>query len=599
MAHHLRASAGLAEENLKDVETESLPSASDSEDDEEDNNWDDWVSDQVAHQPCESLFEDRRFPSTTEALAFDKSTHNFDLEATCSRLKLDLHQRIRLINFIRKHKPSPADIGNLTGAESFFSSDEYLRPVLEDDPLLQFQSDDWSDEEEDLDASQPAVTPPDLASSIRRIKLLERKLADAQQDLVDYRTLVNQKLDVTRLADIVADAPSSSQATSQPSKRDDDSHYFQSYADNDIHAVMIQDKVRTSTYASFILTNPILFRDAIVLDVGCGTGILSLFAAKSGAKRVFAVDASDIAEKAERIVKANKLEDVITVIRGKIEDITLPDGITHVDIIISEWMGYALLYESMLDSVLHARDRFLRPDGGIMAPSQCKIMLGLCEGSEILKDRVGFWEDVYGFDLSTMGYDLYDEAIVDVVGPDSMVSVPQAIKDLHLKHITTRQLDFVTPFSLVSTTDRRTKIHAFVLYFDTFFTATGEPVPPGTNVKLIKEGDVVLAEVWPVGGKPPPQRRASQGEGLRERERARVTSFSTGPKSQPTHWKQTIFLLREPIHAVEGTIVSGTFHCKKSGTNSRELDVEIHYSVKQDAEATSSSDVVVQIYKVR
>src|ERR1700733_1889099 len=75
---------------------------------------------------------------------------------------------------------------------------------------------------------------------------------------------------------------------------------------------MIQDKVRTSTYAQFIMTNPALFRDAIVLDVGCGTGILSLFAAKSGAKRVIAVDASVIAEKAAIIVKANGLDEIIT-----------------------------------------------------------------------------------------------------------------------------------------------------------------------------------------------------------------------------------------------------------------------------------------------
>lgn len=161
---------------------------------------------------------------------------------------------------------------------------------------------------------------------------------------------------------------------------------------------MIQDKVRTSTYAHFILTNPTLFRDAIVLDVGCGTGILSLFAARSGAKRVIAVDASDIAEKAERIVKANGLGDIITVIRGKVEEITLPDDIKHVDIIVSEWMGYALLYESMLDSVLHARDRFLRPNG-VMAPSQCQMKFALCDGSEIYKDRVGFWDDVYGISI--------------------------------------------------------------------------------------------------------------------------------------------------------------------------------------------------------
>ena len=82
-------------------------------------------------------------------------------------------------------------------------------------------------------------------------------------------------------------------------------------------------------------------------------------------------------------------------IRGKVEDIELPDGATQVDVIISEWMGYALLYESMLDSVLVARDRFLRP-GGVLAPSQCRMMLSLCEGTDIYKDRVGMWDDIYG-----------------------------------------------------------------------------------------------------------------------------------------------------------------------------------------------------------
>ena len=84
------------------------------------------------------------------------------------------------------------------------------------------------------------------------------------------------------------------------------------------------------------------------------------------------------------------------VIRGKIEDIALPDGITHVDVIISEWMGYALLYELMLVSVLHARDRFLRPDSGVVAPSQAKMMFALCDATDIFKERVAFWSDVYG-----------------------------------------------------------------------------------------------------------------------------------------------------------------------------------------------------------
>lgn len=218
-----------------------------------------------------------------------------------------------------------------------------------------------------------------------------------------------------------------------------------------------------------------------------------------------------------------------------------------------------------------------------------------------------------------MAHDVYSEAIVDIVAPESMASEPYLLKDLHLKNITSRQLDFKCPFTLVSTTPKRTKIHAFVLYFDTFFTTTGEPIPPEVPVKVTKASDATLAEVWPVGGKPPPQRRASMGSGLKQKEDKRVTSFSTGPRSEPTHWKQTIFLLRDPIHAEDGmyshlypgfgidhsgamnagTIVTGTFCCKKSDTNSRELDVEIHYSSRQNAGTTTVSDTVVQTYTVR
>jgi len=50
---------------------------------------------------------------------------------------------------------------------------------------------------------------------------------------------------------------------------------------------------------------------------------------------------------------------VISLVRGKVEEVTLPDGIEHVDIIVSEWMGYCLFYESMLNTVIYARDKWL------------------------------------------------------------------------------------------------------------------------------------------------------------------------------------------------------------------------------------------------
>jgi protein arginine N-methyltransferase 1 len=97
------------------------------------------------------------------------------------------------------------------------------------------------------------------------------------------------------------------------------------------------------------------------LDIGCGTGILSIFAAKAGAKHVYGIEFADIADYAVEIIKANKLTNKITIIKSKVEEAVLP--VDKVDIIISEWMGYFLIYESMLDTVLYARDKWLAKDG--------------------------------------------------------------------------------------------------------------------------------------------------------------------------------------------------------------------------------------------
>jgi len=103
---------------------------------------------------------------------------------------------------------------------------------------------------------------------------------------------------------------------------------------------MLKDKVRTLSYRNAIYQNQHLFKDKVVLDVGCGTGILSMFAAKAGARLVIGVDMSDIIDQAKIIVKDNHMDNKIILLKGKMEDIQLP--VEKVDIIISEWMGYFL-----------------------------------------------------------------------------------------------------------------------------------------------------------------------------------------------------------------------------------------------------------------
>jgi len=142
---------------------------------------------------------------------------------------------------------------------------------------------------------------------------------------------------------------------------DEKDYYFNSYSSFYIHEEMIKDSSRTLSYKNAILNNPDQFKDKIVLDIGAGTGILSIFAARAGAKHVYALEFAHIADYAKEIVKQNKLEDKITIIKSKVEEAVLP--VDKVDIIISEWMGYFLLYESMLDTVLYARDKWLAKDG--------------------------------------------------------------------------------------------------------------------------------------------------------------------------------------------------------------------------------------------
>lgn len=71
----------------------------------------------------------------------------------------------------------------------------------------------------------------------------------------------------------------------------------------------------------------------IVLDVRCGMGILSMFAAIAGAKHVYAIDKSNIVQLTRRIVHDNRLSNKITIVQGLAADINLP--VDSVDIIIS------------------------------------------------------------------------------------------------------------------------------------------------------------------------------------------------------------------------------------------------------------------------
>lgn len=313
------------------------------------------------------------------------------------------------------------------------------------------------------------------------------------------------------------------------------------------------------------------------MDVGCGTGILSMLAAKAGAQHVYAIEASGLAVKARENIVKNGFKDQITIIQGKVEDIELP--VKYVDVIVSEWMGYMLLYESMLDSVLTARDRFLAP-GGLMAPSQTRLVLTAITGERLWKEKIDFWNSVYGFDMSTMGTSYFDEGQIDINEASEVVTNEFIIKDVDAQTATVKSLDFKTPFTLTATTS--TTVRAFLTHFDTFFNRDSKPTAEEVDIDQFKH-DEYESPVSAV---------------------EKNISFTTGPRGQATHWKQVAFLLRTPIEVQKGDVIQGTFNCRKSKENSRELDVEIHYHIVsqgQGQEENKSNDqmATVGVYRVR
>uniref|UniRef100_A0A4W3H022 type I protein arginine methyltransferase n=1 Tax=Callorhinchus milii TaxID=7868 RepID=A0A4W3H022_CALMI len=258
-----------------------------------------------------------------------------------------------------------------------------------------------------------------------------------------------------------------------------------------------------------------LFKDKIVLDVGSGTGILCMFAAKAGAKKVIGIECSNISEYAEKIIKANHLDHVISIIKGKVEEVELP--VEKVDIIISEWMGYCLFYESMLNTVIYARDKWLHPDG-LIFPDRAALYVTAIEDRQYKDYKIHWWENVYGFDMSCIKDVAIKEPLVDVVDPKQLVTNACLIKEVDIYTVKVDDLSFTSPFCLQVT--RNDYIHALVAYFNIEFTRCHK---------------------------------------------------RTGPRRPYTHWKQTVFYMEDYLTVKRGEEIFGTISMKPNDQKHREF----------------------------
>ncbi|KAI9470195.1 S-adenosyl-L-methionine-dependent methyltransferase [Coemansia mojavensis] len=551
----------------------SVVSYSESSSDSQDGRWDDWEDDEVS-VPMKCLFCAQTFDSAAVLFQHAKQAHGFDFLNTRAALNLDFYQSMRVVNYIRTLSLKDPQFSATTnfsidGTEAFLADDAYLKPAIADDSLLyaldELDLDDESSRQENLARTANAGESAALQEQklTARIQALEQQLIQREweakhvsQQFEEYREMVKRQF----YDSVETTAAPVSEAAETFAEADGSDYYFNSYAGNDIHMQMLQDKVRTEGYRDFIYDNRDIFQGKVVLDVGCGTGILSMFAARAGAAKVIAVDNSDIIHKARANVIENGLDNVITLVKGRIEELELP--VKQVDIIISEWMGYFLLFEAMLDSVLVARDKYLAP-GGLLAPSASYIYLTAISDQEYMNERANYWDDVYGFKMSAMKErGPVKEADVDVVPSSAVVATRALISEIDHGTATPATLDFTSSFTLQATQDAT--VHALLGYFDVAFSRVQATCGPSR--------EELAQPVYTSDGS-----GAVAPKALWKQPESSMHGFTTGPHGTPTHWKQTVFVLKDPIAVAAGDKLHGQFVCRKSTSNPRELDLEITY----------------------
>ncbi|ORX65500.1 S-adenosyl-L-methionine-dependent methyltransferase [Anaeromyces robustus] len=482
--------------------------------------WDDWTDNE---EEAICLFCDKK-DIPTNIFSHMTSEHNFNFTKLRIREKMDFYECIKLLNYIRRNvKENPAFTmdTNITKTElkSILEDDINLQPVLMDDALLY---------EMEL---------------IKKLQDTEEKLKKMEQAFNEYKQVVqktfldklenNDNLELPELEDNENKKENESESESDHEYIDSDlengDYYFTSYANTDIHIQMLQDSVRTSSYRDFFYNNKSFFKGKTVLDVGCGTGILSMFAAKAGAKKVYSVDNSSIIAKARKNVKENGLDDIITLYYGQVEDIVLPE---KVDVIVSEWMGYFLLFEGMLDSVIKARDKWL-VEGGLMAPSDTSIILSLIENEDWINSYYNYWNDVYGFKMTSMKKEYILDGQVAVLKPESIISDEVKVKSWDLNKASIEDLSFTSEFKF--TCSKNARVHGICGYFDITFR----------NPKESTFEDVY---------------------------------FSTSLLCKPTHWKQCTFILENAFNVQQGEIIQGTITVTRLKRNHRDLKVDLSLS---------------------
>lgn len=371
----------------------------------------------------------------------------------------------------------------------------------------------------------------------------------------------------------------------EKAKASDFANYFCSYAQLYHQKQMLTDHNRMAAYHSAILGNADVFKNKIVMDIGTGSGILAVWAAQAGARKVYAIEYTDMAKHAKQVMKANGVEDTVTVIQGAVEEIKLPieeDGLETddpehpervVDIFISEWMGYFLLRESMLDSLIRARDKFLKPATGLMFPSHTTMYIAPVQDEEERRlncneyaASISDWNEfqettrqVYGVEMEILKKD-FDSEQKDYylwssrwreLPDEAVLAKPNAIKSFDMMACTVEESKGIDVGSAMSNFE---------------FSVNGD----------MNQGPISALAGWFTAD----FKSRTDEDGVNAPKISAPAFLSTGPENGYTHWGQQVFYFSSGIPLLQGqtTNITGTIEMTRTKENARLYNCRINYA---------------------
>jgi type I protein arginine methyltransferase len=283
---------------------------------------------------------------------------------------------------------------------------------------------------------------------------------------------------------------------------------------------MLNDKLRMDAYHKAI--NKQVKPGDIVVDLGSGTGLLSIWAIKAGAAKVYAIEKTSAIELAREIAWVNNCLDKIEFIKENSMQVDLPE---KADVLISETLGSFAIDENTLEFTNDARQRFLKKDA-ILIPQSIDLFIAPIDDIDTY-NKIDFWRNIPDIDFSP-AFDLFSKKII----VESVKAKGLLAPETHIGHI-----------DLTQGIDKVFNAHLYV--------------------PITKSGNLHGVAGW---------FHTRLCEGI---------EIKTSPNDPETHWKQAFFPFHNPIEVIAGDVLDWNISIHSKEQHSDDSHISYNYRCTQ------------------